>query len=100
VQTLSAPIIMWLASAVIVRSGYHLPLGIVTFFSTTVLFSITGFYEIIELWDELYFLGQRIGSPHDAPNDLQWGLAGIIMGSVSTYVVMKKYGAMRFSVGR
>jgi hypothetical protein len=100
VQALTTPIIMWLASAVIMRSGYHLPLGLITFFSITVLFSISSFYEIIEFWDELYFLGQRIGSPYDAPNDLQWGLAGIIMGSVSTYVVMKKYGAIRFAVGR
>jgi hypothetical protein len=56
------------------------------------LFSITAFYEIIELWDELYFKGQRIWSPHDAPNDLQWNLAGIILGSVSTYIIMKYFG--------
>ena len=99
VQALTAPIIIWLAGSVIVMSGYHLPLGLITFFSITMLFSITGFYEIIELWDELYFSGQRIGTPHDAPNDLQWDLAGIIIGSASTYVVMKTYGAMKFAVG-
>jgi uncharacterized membrane protein YjdF len=95
VQALTAPIIIWLAREFIVRFGYHLPLGLVTFFSITTLFSITGFYEIIELWDELYFRGQRIWSPHDAPNDLQWNLAGIIIGSISTYVVMKNCGATR-----
>jgi hypothetical protein len=99
VQALTAPIIMWLATAVLVRSGYRLPLGLITFFSVTILFSITGFYEIIELWDELYFRGQRIGNPHDAPNDLQWGLAGIILGSVSTFVVMKSYRATKVAVG-
>ena len=93
VQALTAPIILWLASEVVARSGYHLPLGLITFFSIMTLFSITGFYEIIELWDELYFRGQRIWSPHDAPNDLQWNLAGIIIGSIATYVVMKKYRA-------
>jgi hypothetical protein len=91
VQALTSPLILWLANEVIARFGYHLPLGLITFFSIMTLFSITGFYEIIELWDERYFRGQRIWSPHDAPNDLQWNLAGIIIGSVSTYRVMKNY---------
>lgn len=95
VQALTAPIILWLVSRIVVRLGYHLQLGLITFFSITTLFSITGFYEIIELWDERYFRGQRIWSPHDAPNDLQWNLAGIIIGSVSTYVVMKNYRATK-----
>ena len=89
VQALTSPIILWLVREATLRSGYHLPLGLITFFSIVTLFSVTGFYEIIELWDELYFRGQRIWSPHDAPNDLQWNLAGIIIGAVSTYVVMK-----------
>jgi hypothetical protein len=96
-QALTAPIIIWLAAAVLVRSGYHLPLGLITFFSITMLFSITGFYEIIELWDELYFSGQRIGTPHDAPNDLQWNLAGIIIGSAVTYAVMNYSGAVKLA---
>jgi hypothetical protein len=100
VQAFTAPIIMWLASAVIVRSGYQLPLGLITFFSITLLFSITGFYEIIELWDELYFSGQRIGTRYDAPNDLQWNLAGIIIGSVMTYLVMNYYRTMKSVVSR
>ena len=95
VQTLTAPLIVWLAREGLARFGYRLPLGLITVFSITVLFSITGFYEIIELWDERYFSGQRIWSPHDAPNDLQWNLAGIIIGSVSTYVVMKYFGARK-----
>lgn len=95
VQALTAPLIVWLAREGFVRFGYHLPLGLITVFSITVLFSITGFYEIIELWDELYFSGQRIWSPHDAPNDLQWNLAGIIIGAVSTYIVMKYFEAKK-----
>ena len=95
VQALTAPIILWLAGEVMGRFGYHLPLGLITFFSIMTLFSVTGFYEIIELWDERYFGGQRIWSPHDAPNDLQWNLAGILIGSVSTYAVMKNYRAAK-----
>jgi hypothetical protein len=90
VQALAAPLVLWLAGEVSARFGYHLPLGLLTLFSVMTLFSLTGFYEIIELWDERYFRGQRIWSPHDAPNDLQWNLAGIIVGSVSAYAVMKK----------
>jgi hypothetical protein len=92
VQALTAPLIIWLAREGLARFNYHLPLGLVTLFSIMTLFSITGLYEIIELWDELYFKGQRIWSPHDAPNDLQWNLAGIIIGSVLTYIVMKYFG--------
>ena len=95
VQALTSPLVLWLAAEVGARLGYRLPLGLLTLFSVTALFSLTGFYEIIELWDERYFGGQRIWSPHDAPNDLQWNLAGIIVGSVSAYVVMKKYRAAR-----
>jgi hypothetical protein len=91
VQALISPLIVWLAREVIRRYGYDPPLGLVAFVSITVLFSITAFYEIIELWDELYFRGQRIWSTHDAPNDLQWNLAGIIIGSVSTYLALKSY---------
>jgi hypothetical protein len=93
VQALISPLVLWLAREVIKRFGYHVPLGLLTFFSATTLFSITAFYEIIELWDELYFHGQRIWSPHDAPNDLQWNFAGIVIGSVLTYVVMRNFRA-------
>jgi hypothetical protein len=92
VQALTAPLILWLVREGLTQFGYRLPLGLVTVFSIMTLFSITGLYEIIELWDELYFNGQRIWSPHDAPNDLQWNLAGIIIGSVSTYMVIKYFG--------
>ncbi len=90
VQALTAPMIVWLLREGIVRFGYRLPLGFITFFAITALFSLSAFYEVIELWDELYFRGQRIRSPHDAPNDLQWDLAGIIVGSVLAYVVLRR----------
>jgi uncharacterized membrane protein YjdF len=90
VQALTAPMIVWLLREGIVRFGYRLPLGLVTFFAITALFSLSAFYEVIELWDELYFRGQRIWSPHDAPNDLQWDLAGILIGAVFTYALLKR----------
>lgn len=90
VQALTAPIIVWLLREGIVRFGYRLPLGLVTVFAVTVLFSLSAFYEIIELWDELYFRGQRIWSPHDAPNDLQWDLAGIIVGALIAYAILRR----------
>jgi hypothetical protein len=95
VQALSAPLVLWLAREGLARYGYRLPLGLVTVFSIMTLFSITALYEIIELWDERYFGGRRIWSPHDAPNDLQWNLAGIIIGSVLTYAIMRNHSASK-----
>ena len=89
VQALTAPLAFWFLRAGIEKSGYRLPLGLVAFFAITILFSLSAFYEIIELWDELYFQGQRIWSTHDAPNDLQWNLTGIICGTLCTYAVTR-----------
>jgi hypothetical protein len=89
VQALNAPLVVWFLREGIMRSGYRLPLTLTTLFAITILFSLSGFYEIIELWDELYFKGQRIWSMHDAPNDLQWNLAGIIFGALLTYVAIR-----------
>ncbi|HEV7902258.1 MAG TPA: hypothetical protein VGO96_00350 [Pyrinomonadaceae bacterium] len=52
--------------------------------------TLTAGYEIIELWDELYFGGQPIWSKHDAPNDLQWDFAGILIGAGLAYVVLRR----------
>ncbi len=35
------------------------------FFAATIVFSLSAIYEIIELWDEIYFGGQRIWGPYD-----------------------------------
>lgn len=92
VQALASPLILWLSREGLERMGYRLPLGFITVFSIATLFSITAFYEVIEMWDELYFSGQRIWSTHDAPNDLQWNFAGILIGSLTTYIVLKRLG--------
>ena len=53
------------------------------------MFSLSACYEIIELWDEVYFRGQRIWGPHDTANDLQWDLCGIIIGTVLALPLLK-----------
>jgi uncharacterized membrane protein YjdF len=86
---LTIPAIIWLLKAVIERRGYRLSLGLITLFGITCSYSAAAFYEVIELWDELYFSGKRIWSPYDAPNDLQWDLAGKLVGALVTYLVFK-----------
>jgi uncharacterized membrane protein YjdF len=90
VQALVTPLFVWLLRRAFIYFDLHLPLGLVTLFALTLVFSLSAFYEIIELWDELYFHGQRIWGPHDAPNDLQWDLIGIIIGSVLAYVLLQR----------
>ncbi len=64
-------------------------------FAIALLFSVSGFYEIIEVWDERYFHGKRIWSPYDAPNDLQWDLTGAVIGAALTYAILKKSHSYR-----
>jgi uncharacterized membrane protein YjdF len=90
VQALTTPLIVWLLSETLRRFGHPLPLGLSIFFAVAVFFSLSAFYEIIELWDELYFGGQRIWSKHDAPNDLQWDFAGILIGALLAYLILRR----------
>lgn len=90
VQALTMPLIVWLLWETLRRFGYPLPLGLSIFFAVAVFFSLSAFYEIIELWDERYFGGQRIWSKHDAPNDLQWDFAGIIVGALLAYFILRR----------
>lgn len=95
VQLCVAPIVVWLLREGIERFGYRLPLGLIAFFSITILFSLSGFYEILELWDDKYMHpqpGARIHGAYDSPTDLQFDLAGIVLGTVLTYAVMKIFG--------
>ena len=91
IPMLSAPVIIWLFATGIDKFNYKLPLGVISFFSVTINFFLSGFYEVIELWDELFFHGQRIWTLHDTSNDLQWGLLGSIVGATLTYLVLKAY---------
>lgn len=72
IPMLSAPVIIWLFATGLEKFQYHLPLGVISFFSVTINFFLSGFYEVIELWDELFFHGQCIWTLHDTSNDLQW----------------------------
>ena len=89
-SALITPIVIWLLQTGIERGGYRLPPGLIAVFAVALLFSMSGFYEIIELWDERYFHGKRIWSPHDTPNDLQWNLIGAVIGAALSYAVLKK----------
>ena len=89
VQVLVTPLIIWLVSKALENRGYDLPAGLTCFFAGTTIFSLSAFYEIIELWDEVYFHGQRIWSLHDTATDLQWDLVGILIGSLLSSVAVR-----------
>src|SRR6266516_6269449 len=90
IQGLATPIIVWLMREALERFGHQLSLGFTTFFAGTTIFSLSAFYEVIELWDELYFHGHRIWSLHDTANDLQFDLVGIILGALLAYVLLRR----------
>src|SRR6185503_2548010 len=69
VQVLVSPIIVWLAGRVLQHFGYRLPLKLTAFFAAAIVFSLSAIYEIIELWDEVYFGGHRIWGPYDTATD-------------------------------
>lgn len=89
VQVLVSPIIIWLVTRVLHQNGYRLPLKLTAFFSATIVFSLSAAYEIIELWDEVYFKGQRIWGKYDTATDLQWDLCGIIAGTVFSCIMFR-----------
>jgi uncharacterized membrane protein YjdF len=89
VQVLISPIIVWLVSNVLHRNGYRLPTKLTAFFAATIVFSLSAIYEIIELWDEVYFGGHRIWGPYDTATDLQWDLCGIIVGTLFSCIMLR-----------
>lgn len=89
VQVLVSPIIVWIVSNALRRYGYALPLRLTAFFAGTIVFSISAAYEIIELWDEIYFGGRRIWGPYDSATDLQWDLCGIIVGTLFSCIMLR-----------
>ena len=96
VQALVTPLCVWLLGAGLRRLGHELPLPLLILFAATSLYSLSAFYEIIEMWDELYFGGQRIWSKHDAPNDLQWDLLGITCGALAAHFTLRRAPASGF----
>jgi uncharacterized membrane protein YjdF len=86
----SLPPAMWLLRATTRRFGLIIPLNLLSFLSVTITFSFTAYYEILELWDEIFYGDfQRLWTPRDSANDLQFGLAGIITSALLTALVFK-----------
>lgn len=89
---LAAPVLVWLLHLGIHRMGYRLPLILSTIFALTTMFTISGFYEIVELWDDKYMHpvpGMRIHGPYDTPNDLQFDLLGQLIGGGIAYLYLR-----------
>jgi hypothetical protein len=76
----SAVAAIWLLRAGTRRMGYKLSPGLLGFMSTTIAFTYCGWYEILELWDELFY-GDfvRIHTWDDTPNDLFYDFLGVIV---------------------
>ncbi|HEV8426596.1 MAG TPA: hypothetical protein VGQ41_01695 [Pyrinomonadaceae bacterium] len=89
VQVLVSPIIVWLVGRVLEQIGYRLPLKLTAFFAGSIVYSLSAIYEIIELWDEIYFGGHRIWGPYDTATDLQWDLCGIIVGTLFSCIMLR-----------
>ena len=91
VQVLVTPLIVWFVTRLLQQNGYHLPLKLTAFFGGMTVFSLSAAYEIIELWDELYFGGKRIWGPYDTATDLQWDLCGIIVGTLFSCIMLRTF---------
>jgi uncharacterized membrane protein YjdF len=61
------------------------------------VFSLSAAYEIIELWDEVHFGGQRIWGKYDTATDLQWDLCGIIIGTVFSCIMLRTFQSVHQS---
>ena len=72
VQVLVSPIIIWFVTRLLHAYGYRLPLFLTSFFAATTVFSLSAAYEIIELWDEVHFGGQRTGAMRGRNNILKY----------------------------
>ena len=87
VQLLVSPLIVWFVTQLLQR--YRLPLTLNAIFAGMIVFSLSAAYEIIELWDEIYFGGKRIWGPYDTATDLQWDLCGIIVGTLFSCIMLR-----------
>ena len=87
VQVLISPLIVWLVHQLLRR--YRMPLALTAIFAGPIVFSLSAAYEIIELWDEIYFGGQRIWGSYDTAKDLQWDLCGIIVGTLFSCIMLR-----------
>lgn len=91
VQVLVTPIVVWLIQRALQKLNHQFSLRLISLLSASVMFSLASFYEIIELWDDLYFRGTRIWGRYDTAIDLQWDLCGIAVGTVVANLALKRY---------
>jgi uncharacterized membrane protein YjdF len=89
IQVLVSPSIVWLVQHTLEKWGHHLPVKLTAFFAATMVFSLSAFYEIIELWDELYFHPHRIWGTLDTATDLQFDLCGIVVGTLLACALLR-----------
>jgi len=82
--------VMWLLLALIKRFDYRLPLGFVALFSVTTTFSLSAYYEILELCDEKFFGGHRIWTTHDTVHDLASDLSGIVIAAICYALAIRR----------
>jgi hypothetical protein len=81
---------MWLLRSTLRRLEVSLPQNLLAFLSVTVAFSFCSWYEILELWDELFYGDfTRIWSTQDTAKDLQYDLAGIIVFAFAASFIFK-----------
>ena len=88
VQVLISPIIVWLVHQLLQRYRTAARAQLRSL-PATIVFSLSAAYEIIELWDEIYFGGKRIWGPYDTATDLQWDLCGIIVGTLFSCIMLR-----------
>lgn len=75
----SAVAAYWLLRAGTMQAGFRLSGRLLTLLSTSVAFTYCGWYEILELWDELFYGDfTRIHTWDDTANDLFYDFLGVI----------------------
>jgi uncharacterized membrane protein YjdF len=81
---------MWLLRTATRRMGFKVPANFLSFISVSVTFSFAAYYEILELWDEVFWGDfQRIWGPKDTANDLQFDLLGIVVFAILSSLIFK-----------
>ncbi len=103
VPALTVPLIVWFFRAVLNRTSYRLPLGLVTFFAFTTMFTFCGAYEVVELWDDKYRWpepGMRIHGPYDTARDLQFNFIGMAIGGLIAYAILRRQEKISDSVAQ
>lgn len=94
----SALAAFWLLRAATRRMGFKLSSGLLGFLATSVAFTYCAWYEILELWDELFYSHfERIHSWDDTPNDLFYDFLGVIVfvAAAALVFVVKERAAKR-----